>query len=220
MSVSRKTTGLWFIGGVLLILLVCGGFLLLTPVGRVLLASAGHMAIRERATVAIADTAYSLEHSRVGIHPFVAEYSRDITFVKKGIPGRTTPISIDTCGGYPINCYLIESTRGPLVRLDDAVSEHLLDLRTETTYLVVREQGRAFVGELTNERPSTVCMMPNENLSDMSVEVDGAPATPMKRLTGGADEIYLGRIDGKSRNLRFIPAGRSPEVAIEHLFDG
>jgi hypothetical protein len=37
---------------------------------------------------------------------------------------------------YPINCYLIETPRGPWLHLDDAVSEHLLGRTTQTTYRV------------------------------------------------------------------------------------
>ena len=75
---------------------------------------------------------FTIEHSRIGIHPMMAEYDRWIAVHKEGGRGRTHEMAIDTCGGYPINCYLIDSRNGTILYLDDAVSEHIVDLANGT----------------------------------------------------------------------------------------
>ncbi|WP_203328972.1 hypothetical protein [Candidatus Laterigemmans baculatus] len=115
--------------------------------------------------------------------------------------------------------YLIDTPKGPLLRLDDAVSEHLLDLATESTYLVARVEGIAYIGVLTDERTSTGWSIINGDRSTLSVPIGEAEAKPMTDLTLDAAESYIGRIDGGLGRLRFIPAAESPELPIDHLFD-
>jgi hypothetical protein len=178
-----------------------------------------HMSTRHRAVLTLPDGVHAIEHSRIPVNILVAEYSRDVTYVANGVRGKTTPLQIDTCGGYPINCYLIETPRGPLLHLDDAVSEHLLDLTTQTTYAVTRVQGKAYIGELRDERASAGWSMRNYDSSTLSVTIGGLEAKPMTDLTQNAPEVYLGRFSGGRNSLRFTPASESPEITIEHLFE-
>lgn len=215
---SKKPIAFGCLGAALVATVLCGGLLLL-PIGRFMIASAKHMSVRERTTFSLNDGVHAIEHSRIGINPIVAEYSREVTYVTNGTRGQTSPLVIDTCGGYPINVYLIDTPKGPLLRLDDAVSEHLLDLSRETTYLVARVQGIAYIGVLTDERSSSGWSIMNDDPSTLSVTIGEAEAKPMVDLTLNAAEAYIGRIDGKLGRLRFIPAAESPEVQIDHLFD-
>jgi len=87
-----------------------------------------HSFVTERTTFAIADTNYEIEHSRIGTHPMMAEYDRWLTVIDNGTRFSTREMAIDTCGGYPVNCYLIKLENSLHLRLDDTVSEHLVNL--------------------------------------------------------------------------------------------
>lgn len=173
----------------------------------------------DRAMLTLPDGAHAIEHTRVRLPTLCAEYSRNVTYITGGVRGKTTPLKIDGCGGYPINCYLIETARGPFLRLDDAVAEHLLDMATQTTYAVTRVLGEAYIGELKDERACSGWSMMNNDPSTLSVTIGDVEARPMTDLTGDATEVYLGRFDGGTGHLCFTPASESPEMAIRHHFD-
>ncbi len=178
-----------------------------------------HITVRERTQFAIPNCTFELAHSRIGIHPIVAEYDRDITFVHNGKSGKTTPLSIDTCGGYPINCYSIETGNGVFVRMDDAVSEHLLDLDNQTVNLITHAHGNAYYGLLTDSDASSGWSMTDGDPESLTVTIGGNPAKLLSQLMNGSTETYIGRITGNLGNLRFIPASESPEMQIDRLFD-
>ena len=52
----------------------------------------------------------------------------------------------------------------------------------------------------------------------MSVTIGNAPAVPMNTVINDAQETYIGRINGKSGGLCFIPVAESPEAEIDHLW--
>ncbi|HOC62212.1 MAG TPA: hypothetical protein PKI96_03685 [Sedimentisphaerales bacterium] len=173
----------------------------------------------DRAMLTLPDGAHAIEHTRVRLPTLCAEYSRNVTYITGGVRGKTTPLELDSCGGYPINCYLIETARGPFLRLDDAVAEHLLDLTTQTTYAVTCVLGEAYIGELKDERACSGWSMMNNDPSTLSVTIGDVEARPITDLTGDATEVYLGRFSGGTGHLRFTPASESPEMAIRHLRD-
>lgn len=196
-------------------------WLVVWPVGRMLYVGHRHTTVRESAAFQIPNTGFELVHSRIGINALVAEYRRDITYSHEGVVGKTTPLSIDTCGGYPINCYLIQAQDGTFLRLDDAVSEHLLDLDRQVTYVVARHEGKAYIGELTSDSMSTGWSTLNDDPSTLKVTIGGKPATPIEEITGSAVEDmeeYIGCLAGGLDRLRFVPASESPEQPIQHLF--
>jgi len=172
----------------------------------------------QRALLTLPDGVHAIEHGRVRLPAICAEYSRDVTYIANGVRGKTTPLRIDGCGGYPINCYLIEAARGPLLRLDDAVAEHLLDLTTQTTYDVTRVRGEPYIGELRDERASASWSIANSDPSTLRVTIGGLEAKPMTVLTQGAAEVYLGRFSGETGQFRFVPASEASEIAIRHHF--
>ncbi len=193
--------------------------LLALPVGLYVLSGLRLMGTRDRTMLTLPDGTHAIEHSRILTHGLVAEYSRNVTYITGKVRGKTTPLYKDTCGGYPINCYVIETPRGPLLRFDDAVAEHLLDMTTQTTYMVTRVLGTPYIGELTDERVSSGWSMRNNDPSTLSVTIGGVEAKPMAELTQNAPEVYLGRFSGGAGHLHFTPASESPEIAIDHLFD-
>jgi len=196
---------------------LCFGVLFLLVFGWVVYQHYKHMTVRESISVPLPDGVHMVKHSRIGINPVVAEYDRDVTYVSNGVRGKTTPLAVDTCGGYPINCYLIEGPDGPLLRLDDALREHLLDFSSETTYLVIRFKGTGFIGEVANGGYTDASVSyVDDDPATAEVEICGKKAIPMVEVTQGAPETYLGRIEGGTGRLRFTTAEESPEGAIEH----
>ncbi len=214
MPVKRAVRSVIVVVGVLLGICV----LFALPAVPLVVSSYWYMSTRHRTTLTLPDGVHAIEHSRIPINIVVAEYSRDVTYITNGVRGKTTPLRIDTCGGYPINCYLIETPRGPLLRLDDRVSEHLLDVANQTTYAVTRVQGKAYIGELRDEDACSGWSMRSHDPSTLSVTIGGAEAKPMTDLTQNAAEVYLGRFSGGRRDLHFTLASQAPEVPIEHQF--
>ena len=102
-----------------------------------------HAFVTESTTFDIADSEFTIEHARIGNHPMMAEYDRWISVHTEEQRGKTHEMAIDTCGGYPINCYLIEIPNGTILYLDDAVSEHVVDLSrgTVSAYQLGDESG-------------------------------------------------------------------------------
>ena len=178
-----------------------------------------HNTIRERLRFAVPGTSLELEHSRIGINPLVAEYNRDIAFVVNSQTSRVLPLQIDTCGGYPINCYLIQTPTITALRLDDAVSEHLIDLTNQAVFAITRPMGRPYYGAFDASDSSSGWSMANNDPSSLEVTIGGRRAKALSELLGDTPEVYVGRIDGKAGRLRFISATDSPEIKIDHLFD-
>jgi hypothetical protein len=175
--------------------------------------------IREPVTFIVPGTSFELKHSRIGINPIVAEYERNIAFVVNGQESRVFPLMIDTCGGYPINCYLIETPDITALRLDDAVSEHLIDLTNQSVFAITRAMGESYYGKIDESDSSSGWSMANDDPSTLKVTIGGRRAKRLSDLLDDCTETYVGRIDGKAGRLRFIPATESPEIEIDHLFD-
>ena len=180
--------------------------------------SVEHTTVRERTQFSIPNSEFQLAHSRIGIHPMMAEYDRDVTFIENGDTGKTSPLSIDTCGGYPINCYLFTTDENTFIRMDDAVSEHLLDLKNQKVNLITYTKGAAYFGELNDSSASSGWSMTDGDPDSLSVTVGGKPARLLSEVMNGNTETYIGRITGNLGNLRFVPSSESPEIEIDHLW--
>jgi len=172
-----------------------------------------HTSTREHITFVVPGTGIEVAHSRIGIHPMMAEYDRDLTFMEEGKPIATVPLQLDTCGGYPINCYLIKTPELILLRLDDAVSEHLVDLTNHLVYAVTNANGKAYIAELDGSPSSMGWSMVDDDPSTLQVHIGDTIARPMEEIVGNASEKYIGRIDGKVGRLRFIGGGAMTESA-------
>jgi len=178
-----------------------------------------HLWFRERVTVEVPGSRFEIEHARIGIHAMMPEYDREITFVEAGRRVATYPMKIDTCGGYPINVYLIKTEESRFLRLEDALSEHLIDLDEPAVHHVLRVQGEPYFGKLTSGTSSSSWMMVKGDRTSLRVKIDGKPARPLYELLGDAPERYFGRLEGRRNRLRFVPAARAPERKIRPLFD-
>ena len=178
-----------------------------------------HAVLREQVSFVVPGTEIRIEHSRIQTHPYLAEYDRNISFYKDGKRAATTPLMIDTCGGYPINCYLINTPSAALLRLDDALSEQIIDLTNHRVYLVSQARGGAYYGELNPDDMSSGWSIMNDDPSTFQVTIGGRPAVPLIRLVGDATEQYVGKLDDRAGKLSFIPATESPEIEIHHLVE-
>ncbi|MFO1005673.1 MAG: hypothetical protein U0929_06935 [Planctomycetaceae bacterium] len=124
----------------------------------------------------------------------------------------------DTAGGYPINVYMIRNGEKVFLRFDDAVAEHLLDIEAQETFLVVRVDEQAFIGELNDESASYGWSMTNGDRSTREVHVGGQRAKLMTELTGDGPEVYMGQLTGGTGNLHFLPATVAPKANIDYLY--
>ena len=181
--------------------------------------SVKHTTVRERTQFAVPNSKFEIAHSRIGIHPMMAEYDRDVTFIENGTNGNTKSLSIDTCGGYPINCYQFSTEDNTYIRMDDAVSEHLLDLNNQTVNLITRAHGNLYYGELTDSSSSSGWSMTDGDPDSLSVTIGGNPAKPLSDIMKDNSETYIGRITGNLGNLTFVPASESAEVEIDYLWE-
>ena len=144
----------------------------------------------------------------------LAEYDRDITFIVNDEEIVTSSMRIDTGGGYPINCYLIETSDGMFLWLVDAHVEHLIDLTNKTIHIIPPRMDDAYYQQSN----------PNDSSSGQwsRINDDPSPLGQTQSLTDLIDETnthYLGRLDEKNRQLSFIPASEAPEVEIDRFFN-
>ena len=65
----------------------------------------------------------------------LAEYDRWLAVTSNGERFATHELAIDTCGGYPIDCYLVELNGKRFLRMHDAVSGHLVNLENGTVQI-------------------------------------------------------------------------------------
>ncbi len=155
----------------------------------------------DEVTIPVPGTEYAIVHSSPVTHILPAKYDREITYLVGDELGAITPMTINTAGAYPINCYLIHSPNGPFLRLEAATGDHLLDLQNQTTYMVSIE----WAYELGGPAGSRL--------------INGAliAQRPDRLLGDTVEEEYLGRIEGWLFGMRFIPASRSPEREIKEI---
>lgn len=185
--------------------------------GLVWLVTSQHAATRETVTFSIPGTEFSIEHSRLS--PLLAfyEYDRDVSVIVKGQKSPRLPLSIDvSLFGYPVNCYLIETPQVTLLRLDDAVDEHLIDLTHQSVYRIIRARGDLYYGSFDslNSGGFSGSRMANDDPFTLDVRINGAPAKPLAPILRDSSERYVGRIEGEPRKLRFVPAAESAEIKI------
>ena len=194
-------------------LLVCLAVLVAIPfvavaviLAPVLWNSYRHTAFRERVRFAVPGTSFVVEHSRIGTHPMMAEYDRDIAIVLGGRVSHILPMAPDTCGGYPINCYLIKTPIRDFLRLEDAVTPFrlLVDLKGQSVYQIDGGLAKPYHG----------------GFGDAGSRASGAAVSrSLSKLLAGGTEQYAGRIDGGLGELRFTPAAEAPEIPIDHSWN-
>lgn len=173
----------------------------------------------EACDVDLPEKAGKLTFRRTGIHPFLAEYSREVVLTRADGPGIVHPLCVNTGGRTYVNVYWLRSGTRRFVRLDDAHGEYLLDVDNDQMYLVVRAFGRAFVARVESDNPFVTDVMDDDDPSTIEVKVDGRTAVPLNSLTADSTERYIGAISGLTGPLRFWSAAERPERPIDKLLD-
>ncbi len=187
--------------------------------GLIWLVRSQHAATREVVTFAISGTQFSIEHSRLSPLLEFYEYDRDVAVIIKDRKSPRLPLTVDSSLGYPVNCYVIETPQVTLLRLDDAIAEHLIDLTHQSVYRIIRAQGDLYYGSFDplESGGGAGWTMANDDPLTLEVRIGGAPAKPLAPILRDSRERYVGRIEGEPRKLRFVPAAESAEIEIDHL---
>lgn len=152
------------------------------------------------------------------IHPFLAEYEYKIRFESgANLVERWLPRNIGGRTLMNVYWYPEEGHLGPYLRLEDYWGEYLSALSERKTYLIVRDEDRVYAGEITTkERSLSIESFPEVRVRigpDRKIAED-ITDSPIGRGSGE----YLGRIDGRTQSLRFVPVFESPEEKIEKSY--
>lgn len=145
----------------------------------------------------------------------VAEYDRSIAFIESGKVTPSNPLQFDTCGGFPINLYVLEADNGVFVRLDDALGGHLIDIDGRKVYAIAFDESGMYVGRLFTD--FTSIGRSSVNGDPMTISIGSDPATPLQDVTGPYEESYFGKVAGPLGQLRFVPASQSPAAKLDYL---
>lgn len=158
-----------------------------------------------------------LRFGRALSNPIVAEFDRSVEFLRPDGKVISNPLQIDTCGGFPINCYLLRGEKGVFVRLDDALGGHLLDVDGNKVYAIAFDGTGMYVGRMHLGSVSIGWHKVNDG--PKVVTVGNAPAAPIVEVTGDHEEEYLGKLGGSLGGFAFIPAAEGPPAQLDYLRD-
>ena len=174
-----------------------------------------HLFVTEYTSFCMPASNVEIEHSRIGTH-MLAEFDRWLTVIVDGKRFETRDLSVDTCGGYPINCYSLKGNSTSFLRLDDAVSEHLVDLESGEVHTVHRIDGVKYYGVVSNGDETSVWKV---NGFDGSITIRGLPAKLVSDVTNDSTGEYIGQLDGKLGKLEFFTSDKRIEAKIRHRFE-
>ena len=169
-----------------------------------------HSFVAEHTTFALPGRDIEVEHSRIGIHPMMAEYDRWLTLIIDRRRGVKHELAIDTCGGYPINCYLANTNRGEFLYLHDAVSEHLVDLKNDRVLEITRWNQSSPISEVDNRGELEIQFFDEDSSQSESGDV-----LFLQEIDDPSNRTYIGKLHGKTGKLDFTPAASSSEAKIK-----
>lgn len=152
-----------------------------------------------------------------GIHPFLAEFEYRVRFDDgtNVIDGR---LPINVGGRTKMNAYWYpqEEAFPAAIRLQDHWGEYVVRPAEMKTYSLLRRKGRLYIGEVQDEN-SGYSISEREG-APLEVTLNGSEALDVTDSPlGSGSGSYIGRIDGTTVPLRFVPAEEAPEQKIEGL---
>ncbi len=139
-------------------------------------------------------------------HPFLAEYSRRI--VVSGQPEHQLDMPFNPGGRTLINVYWHDAQggQGPWVRHQEYMGHFIVDLGSKPPrpWLLCEHEGERFLvaGECSWSRTNDEPWRPNGEHQPVPFSMPGR---------------YLGRVDGRTSALRFVPAAEATEELIPLL---
>jgi hypothetical protein len=116
-----------------------------------------------------------------------------------------------------VNAYWYPADRqgGPWIRLQDEEGEHLVDIRKQKVFRVLRYKGHVFSGELSGDQEGTAML---ESGGKILVSIGRREAREITGLPiADSPGTYTGRIEGNYYRLRFVAPTESPEKKIRVL---
>lgn len=158
---------------------------------------------------------------RRSIHPFLAEYDRQICFGDdpEAGPIRRLPIN---CGGRTcinVRWYKSSETEGPYVKLTDHWGVYIVDLRRKMLCVMRELDGVPYIGDLAATSDGGGGSGWSGSKADGETEweftVDGNPGRKATGLLVDSRGVYIGRIDGRSGPVAFISVDEAPEEKID-----
>ena len=176
-----------------------------------------HLCVTEHTTFSVPNSDVAIQHSRIGTH-LLAEYDRWLTVIVDGKPLETRELACDTCGGYPINCYVLKENGALFLRLYDDVSEHLVDLQTGEVHEVHQINGTKYYGVVRNGNVTTVWSAGSVNGVPNPITIRDLPAKLLSDIISDDTGGYIGQIDGKLGRLTFYSNKERKEAEIDHRF--
>ena len=175
-----------------------------------------HFSHPESIRLDVPNTRISLFHTRALRRPMAAEYDRSLGYSMRSTYPGNFRMAVDTGGGYPLNCYLIQTENRTLLRMEDAISEYLVNLTDWKVYAIARVNDVPYYANYNSVDFATESWTVSVDPEISTVTINGTPAKPLSRLIGEANEEYVGAIDGPVGQLHFFPADELPEQKIQH----
>ena len=172
-----------------------------------------HLFVTEYTTFSLPISGVEIKHSRIGIH-MLAEYDRWLTVIVDGTPFETRELACDTCGGYPMNCYVLDENGTSFLRLDDAVSEHLIDLQTGEVHEIHQINNAKYYGVVKNGNVMTVWSAGSVDGVPNPITIRGLPAKLLSDITSEETGEYIGQLDGKLGKLKFYTSKERREAVV------
>ena len=200
---TRKSIGFAIKAALILLVAFCLSFYLVFQ----------HFLVTESISFSVPDSSIEIEHARIRTH-MLAEYDRWLTVIVDGKPFETRELAYDTCGGYPINCYTLEEDGSSFLHLNDAVSEHLIDLQTGKVHEIHEINDVKYYGVVKNGDVTTAWSAGSVDGVPNPITIRGLPAKLLSELIGEDAGKYIGQIDGRVGKLKFYSSTERPEPAV------
>ncbi len=170
-----------------------------------------HMAVWQSYRFEIPETESQLAFYWKAIHPFLAEYDRKVQLISNGRKSPEYWLLTNTGGRHHLNLYLVEIENEPWLRILDEFSECVIGLKTFEGYSIGRKFGKTFIGP-PQKNGYWGFSWENNKIQNLEAHIGDAKGTcDLRFQTLGK---YIGTLDARTGQLRFIPASERLE---EHI---
>ena len=145
------------------------------------------------------------------IHPFLAEYDRQVQILSKNQKSPRYWLLTNTGGRHHLNLYMLEIEGDKWIRILDEFSECAINLSTLQGYSIGRKMGKTFVGPMEKGAYWSYSWQ-NNNPETLEAHVGSAKGVSDTRFDSPGG--YLGTLDARIASLRFIPVSEKLEEYI------
>jgi hypothetical protein len=175
--------------------------------------------LRESATILLpgdAGTVTFIRQRQDVISLVDVAYDRKIVYRRPGHPARSWTVPVDAGYNMSVNVYWISDGEKSFVRFDDPGDEYVLDLQSNTLYLLFPVTGVLYAGRMDdgNTGHGWYGGIVDGNTAGLFVTVGKNRAVPLATLVSDPKGAYMGEIMGN----RFTLAKDAPETPAKKLF--